>query len=97
MLTSLGPFLSMDDLVTIPADGLQVLNAMSSAMGPVLAMMNLQVTARAAPCAAPAMLLHGLAAVNKVDGMHERSECYEVSLADGFHDQSVTLKSADGA
>ena len=87
----------MDKLMTIPADGLQVLDAVRSAVGPVLAMMNLQVTARAAPCAAPAMLLHGLAAVNEVDTMHERSECYEVSLADGFHDQPLALKSADGA
>jgi len=83
--------------MTIPADGLQVLDAVSSAMGPVLAMMNLQVSARAAPCAAPAMLFHGLAAVDKVDAMHERSECDEVSLAYGFDDQPVALKSADGA
>jgi hypothetical protein len=43
------------------------------------------------------MLLHGLAAMDEVDTMHERSECYEVSLAYRFHDQPVALKSADGA
>jgi len=43
------------------------------------------------------MLFHGLAAVDKVDAMHERSECDEVSLAYGFDDQPVALKSADGA
>jgi hypothetical protein len=41
MLISLGPFLPMDELVTIPADGFQVLNAVSSAMRPVFAVMNL--------------------------------------------------------
>ena len=76
----------MDKLVTIPADGLQVLDAVSSAMGPVLAMMNLQVTARAAPCAAPAMLLHRLAAMDEVDTVYQRPERHKVSLADGFHD-----------
>ena len=92
MLTSLGPFLSMNKLVTIPADGFQVLNAVSSAMRPVFAVMNLQVTARAAPGASPAMLLHGLAAVDEVHAMHERSKRYEISLADGFDDQLVTVK-----
>ena len=87
----------MDKLMTIPADRLQVLNTVRSAMGSVFAMMNLQVTARAAPCAPPAMLLHRLAAMDEVDAMHERSECYEVSLAYGFDDQPVALKSADGA
>jgi hypothetical protein len=38
------------------------------------------------------MLLHGLAAVDKVHAMHERSKRDEVSLADGFDDQLVALK-----
>ena len=92
MLTLLGPFLSMNKLVTIPADGFQVLNAVSSAMRPVFAVMNLQVTARAAPGASPAVLLHGLAAVDEVHAMHERSKRDEVSLANGLHDELVALK-----
>jgi hypothetical protein len=43
------------------------------------------------------MLLHGLAAMDEVDTMHQGSERYEVSLAYGFHDQPVALKSANGA
>jgi hypothetical protein len=92
MLTSLGPFFAMNQLVTIPADGLQILNAVGSAMGSVFAMMNLQVTARATPGAAPAILLHSLPAVNEVHAMHERLKCDEVSLADGFRDQLLTLE-----
>jgi len=61
-------------------------------MRPVFAVMNLQVTARAAPGASPAVLLHGLAAVDEVHAMHERSKRDEVGLADGFDDQLVTVK-----
>src|ERR1700681_1170058 len=92
MRTSLGPFFAMNQLVTIPADGFQVLNAVRSAMRAVLAMMNLQVTACAASGTAPAILFHGLAAVDEVDTVHERSKRDKASLADGFHDQLVAFE-----
>ncbi len=55
----------MNELVTIPAYRLQVLDLMRSTMRPVLAVMNLEPPARPAPRAAPAMLLHRLAAVDE--------------------------------
>jgi hypothetical protein len=67
---SLRSFFAMDELMTIPADRFQVLNAVRSAVRPVLAVVNLQVTARAAPCASPTMLLHGFAAVDEVDTIY---------------------------
>jgi hypothetical protein len=82
----------MDELVTVAADGFQVLNAVSSTVRPVFAVMNLQVAARATPGASPAMLLHGLAAVDEVHAMHERPKRYEISFADGFDDQLVALE-----
>jgi hypothetical protein len=38
------------------------------------------------------MLLHGLAAVDEVHAMHERSKRDEVGLPDGFDDQLIALK-----
>ena len=83
----------MDELMTIPADRFQVLNAVRSAMGAVLAVMNLQMTARAAPRAAPTVLLHGLTAMDEIDTIYQRLECYEISAPDGFDDQFVTIES----
>ncbi len=86
MLTSFGPFFAMDEFVTFPAHGFQVLNTVRTAVGSVLGMMNLQATAGAAPCTAPAMLLHRLAAVNEVDTVHQSPERDEIGAPYGFND-----------
>jgi hypothetical protein len=82
----------MNQLVTIPANGLEVLNEVRAAMNPVFAMMNLQVTAQPASCAAPPMLLHGLAAVEEIHAQHQSPERNEIGLAGGFYNQPFALE-----
>ena len=87
----------MNEFVTIPANGLQVLNTVSSAMRPIFSMMNLKVAAQPAPRATPAMLFHCLAAVNEIHPMNKCLEGDEVSGPDRLYDQLLAVEGPNRA
>jgi hypothetical protein len=83
----------MNELVTVSADGLQVLDTVRPPVRPVLAVMDLKPPARPTLRTAPSMLLHGLAAVDGKYAVYQGTECHEISAAHRPHHQPFTLKS----
>jgi hypothetical protein len=61
----------MDQLVAVPAHGLEVFHSVGASMGPVLAVMNLQTPGPAAPRTPPAVLLEHFERMNRVDLAHQ--------------------------
>ena len=88
------PLVMMNQLVAISAHRLQVLDPMGPSMRTVLAMMNFETFARPAPRAKPAVLLHGFAAIQHVNALHQSPHRKKIRSPNCFHHELVALKRA---
>src|SRR5579863_4876628 len=82
----------MDQLMAIPTDRLQVLDAVRATVRAISSMVNLEGSSAATSCAPPSMLLDCSAAMHPIDAVHKSFEGNPIHRPRSLHDQSRPLE-----